>query len=81
MSIPWALAVPVIVFITVIGPIWIMFHYVTVWKRMKAGELGDGKVAVDRAELEKLSGVAERLEERIQSLESILDAEVPNWKG
>lgn len=80
MSIPWALAIPVVVFITLIGPIWLTFHYVTVWKRMRAGELGDGKVAIDREELQRLENVAQRLEGRISSLETILDNETPNWK-
>ncbi|MFT5394699.1 MAG: phage shock protein B [Gammaproteobacteria bacterium] len=80
MSIPWALAIPVVVFITLIGPIWLTFHYVTVWKRMRAGELGDGKVAIDREELQRLESVAQRLEGRISSLETILDNETPNWK-
>jgi phage shock protein B len=80
VSIPWALAIPVVVFITLIGPIWLTFHYVTVWKRMRAGELGDGKVAIDREELQRLESVAQRLEGRISSLETILDNETPNWK-
>ena len=81
MSIPWALAVPVIVFITVVGPIWVIFHYITVWKRLKAGELGNGQVAVSKEELTRLTGVAERLEDRIQSLETILDEEFPDWRN
>lgn len=80
MSIPWALAIPVVVFITVVGPIWIGFHYVTAWKRIKAGELSGGQVAISRDELSKLHKTAGRLEERITSLETILDGEFPDWK-
>lgn len=79
MSIPWALAVPVIVFITVVGPLWVGFHYVTIWKRIKAGELSQGQVAISRDELSKLYTVAERLKERMTSLETILNAEFPDW--
>jgi phage shock protein B len=81
VSIPWALALPVIAFITIIGPIWVVLHYVTVWKRLKAGELAGGKVAVGRDELRQLHHTAERLEARIAVLETVLDAEWPDWKN
>ena len=80
MSIPWALAVPVIVFITVIGPLWLSFHYITAWKRLKAGELSEGQVAVSREELQRLNDVADKLDARIASLETILHDEFPDWK-
>jgi len=81
MSIPWALAVPVIAFIAVIGPLWIVGHYITMWKRIKSGELGDGQVAVAKSELQRLRDSAEHLDQRLQSLETILDAEFPNWRS
>ena len=80
MSIPWALAVPVIVFITVIGPLWLSFHYITAWKRLNAGELSEGQVAVSREELQRLNDVADKLDARIASLETILHDEFPDWK-
>jgi len=81
MSIPWALAVPVIAFIAVIGPLWIIGHYITVWKRIKAGELGNGQVTVTKRDLKQFRDSAERLEQRLESLETILDAEFPNWRS
>jgi len=81
MSIPWALAVPVIAFIAVLGPLWIIGHYITVWKRIKAGELGNGQVAVAKGDLRRLRDNADRLEQRLASLETILDAEFPNWRS
>jgi phage shock protein B len=80
VSIPWALALPVIVFIAVIGPIWVVFHYVTAWKRMRAEALAEGEVAISAADLYRLNDVAEKLEARISSLETILDDEFPDWK-
>ena len=77
MSIPWALAVPVIIFLAIIVPLWITFHYITVWTRLraekKAGVGGGGDLAA-------LSKVAERLEQRLDSLETILDTDAPNWR-
>ena len=81
MSIPWALAVPVIVFVAVMGPIWLRLHYKTQWKMIEAGQLGDGQVAVDRDELARLQRVADKLDNRINNLESLLDAEVPEWRN
>lgn len=74
---PWALAVPGIIFLAIVVPLWIICHYATLWVRMRAGP---GKVIVERAELERMRALAERLERRIQSLETILDAEAPDWR-
>ena len=60
--------------------LWITFHYITVWKRMRAGAASPGKVVIDRAELERMRELGERLDRRIASLETILDAEAPEWR-
>ena len=79
---PWALAlmVPGIFFLVVIVPLWITFHYLTVWKRMRAGAAGPDKVVIDRAELERMRELGEQLEHRLASLETVLDAETPDWR-
>ena len=76
----WALAVPGIIFLVVIAPLWIILYYVTVWKRMRAGTAGPGKIAIDRAELERMRELCGQLERRIESLETILDEEAPEWR-
>ena len=76
MTIPWGLAVPVIIFLVVIVPLWITFHYITIWARMRS-EKQTGGAGED---LEKLRSTAERLEQRLQSIETILDHEAPNWR-
>lgn len=76
----WALAVPGIIFLVFIAPIWLFFHYVTQWKRMRAGAAGPGSVVIGHAELERMRELGERLERRIESLETILDAEAPEWR-
>lgn len=81
MSIPWALAVPVIVFVAIVGPLWLRLHYKTQWKLIESGQIGEGQVAVDRDELLRLQRTAERLDKRIDALESLLDAEVPEWRN
>ena len=76
----WALVVPGVVFLVFIAPLWIIFHYLTAWKRMRAGTAGPGKVVIDRAELERMREIGEQLEQRIESLETILDDEAPEWR-
>ena len=78
MTFPWALAVPGIIFLVIIVPLWITFHYVTVWMRMRAGSTGRG--AAGSEEIERMQALAERLEQRIESLETILDTDVPDWR-
>ena len=80
ISLPWALAVPGIVFLVAVAPLWIIFHYVTAWKRIRAGTAGPGKVVIERAELERMRGLAEQLERRLESVETILDVEAPEWR-
>ena len=81
ISLPWALVVPGIVFLVIVAPFWLLFHYVTVWKRMRAGTAGPGKIVIDGAELERMRGLAEQLERRLESVETILDAEAPEWRN
>ena len=80
MTMPWALAVPGIIFLGVIAPLWITYHYITVWLRIRAGAAGPGKVATERAELDRMRMLGEQLEQRIESLETILDTEAPEWR-
>ena len=77
MTVPWALAIPVIIFVGAIVPLWITFHYITVWLRLRKGGSAS---AEDRAEMEALRQSADRLEQRMASLETILDSEAPNWR-
>ncbi|MDC7232964.1 phage-shock protein [Thalassospira profundimaris] len=79
----WAIAVPLIVFISIVGPVWVVFHYITVWKRMKAERQNVPPVESQehKQALAHLKQRAERLENRIATLESLLDAEVAEWRN
>lgn len=68
------LVVPVVLFMVVVAPIWLVMHYRS--KRREQGALS----GEERAELEKLTDLAERMGERIETLEAILDAETPDWR-
>jgi phage shock protein B len=68
------LTIAVIVFIAVPAPLFIVLHFITKWKQSR--EISGG----DEMMLEDLWLLARRLEERLESLEIILDSELPNWR-
>ena len=76
----WALAVPVIVFLVVVMPIWLVLHYRTVQARLTHIGPGEDEVVVAKSELVRLQRVAVRLDERIDSLERVLNSEFPEWR-
>jgi phage shock protein B len=59
----------------VLGPIWIIFNFIA--KSRSARQLNDA----DAAALEHISANMQRLEQRLMTLERILDAEVPDWRS
>jgi phage shock protein B len=65
------LELPLILFLTIVAPIWIIAHYVTRWRMAKTLSPEDEKQFGD------LWQIAERMEDRIDSIERILDAEAP----
>jgi phage shock protein B len=69
-----AIFVPTIIFLVVVAPAWIWMHYRS--KQSTQGTLSEN----ERAELETLAMQAERMLERIDTLEAILDAQTPEWR-
>ncbi|NOZ41719.1 MAG: envelope stress response membrane protein PspB [Alphaproteobacteria bacterium] len=64
-----------ILFMVVVAPLLIIFHYTTKWKQSKTLTSEDEKI------LTELWDSAERIEGRIQNIERILDAESPDWRA
>jgi phage shock protein B len=64
-----------VLFMTVVAPLWIIFHYITKWRSQR------GLSAQDERLMAELWEIANRLEGRIQTLERVLDAEAPNWRN
>ncbi len=68
------LLAPTIIFMVFVAPIWIFMHYRS--KQKSQSSLSEA----EREELETLAARAERMLERIETLESILDSETPGWR-
>ena len=66
--------VPLIIFLAVVAPVWIIAHYVTRWRLAKSISADDEQVLSDLWES------AAKMETRIATLEQILDAEAPDWR-
>lgn len=63
-----------VLFVVVILPILIVFHYITKWKTTK------GLSSEDERMLEDLWENAQRMESRINTLETILDKTSADWR-
>jgi phage shock protein B len=63
-----------ILFLVVVAPVWIIFHYLTQWRTSRRLSGADEKA------LGELWQSARRMEERIEALEKILDSEAPGWR-
>jgi len=66
---------PIIVFLVIVAPIWLILHY-----RSKK-QLSQGLSEEEIRTLNDLAGQAEKMADRIQTLESILDTESPEWRS
>ncbi len=66
--------IPVLL-LTVCFPLWIIFHYITKWKTSKGLSTEDEKM------LKEIWDSTNRMEDRIKTLERILDVESPNWRS
>jgi phage shock protein B len=65
------LELPLILFLVIVAPIWIIAHYTTRWRMAKSLSPEDEK------QFAELWRIAERMDERMANLERILDAEAP----
>ena len=69
-----AFFVPTVIFLTFVAPIWIFMHYRS--KQRAQGSLS----AAEREEMEVLKRKADKMIERVHTLEAILDAQTPEWR-
>ena len=75
MDIHEIIFVPLILFMIFVAPIWVIMHY-----RSK-NKIGQGLSDQELAQLNDLAHRAEKMADRIKTLEAILDAESPKWRS
>ena len=68
------LFVPMVLFMVIVAPTWIVMHYRSV--NRSSSQLSED----DRQALEEMLVAVDQMADRIESLESILDADYPNWR-
>ena len=68
------LFVPMVLFMVIVAPTWIVMHYRSVSR--SSSQLSED----ERQALEEMLVAVDQMADRIQSLESILDADHPNWR-
>lgn len=66
---------PIILFMIFVAPIWLIMHY-----RSKK-QMNQGLSEAEYVTLQELADRAEKMADRIHTLESILDAEAPEWRN
>jgi phage shock protein B len=64
----------VVLSLTIVAPLAIILHFITRWKQSREIS-GD-----DEQLLEELYEQSQRMEERLATLEKILDDELPEWR-
>ena len=64
----------IVLFLTIVAPLFIVLHFVTKWKQGREIS-GD-----DEQMLEDLYLLSQRLEERLDTLERILDDDTTDWR-
>ena len=69
-----AFFVPTVIFILFVMPVWVYMHYRTKQQAQSALSVNE------REDLERLAFNAQRMLDRIDTLEAILDAESPGWR-
>ncbi|WP_028110534.1 MULTISPECIES: envelope stress response membrane protein PspB [Ferrimonas] len=68
------LIAPLIIFLLIVAPIWLILHY-----RSKK-QLAQGLSEEEYQQLNQLLTRADKMSERIQTLEALLDQESPEWR-
>ena len=66
---------PVIIFMVVVAPIWLALHY-----RYKSKMLS-GASETKSEDIDRMLSTVDRLADRVQALEKILDHDHPNWQA
>ena len=69
------LIIPIVLFMVIVAPIWLVLHY-----RSKK-QVSQGLSEDEFAQLNELIKRADKMGQRIETLEKILDSESPDWRN
>ncbi|GEK09981.1 envelope stress response membrane protein PspB [Pseudoalteromonas sp. McH1-7] len=68
------LMAPLIIFMIIVAPLWLILHY-----RSKK-QVSQGLSEHEHRQLIELANKAEKMAERVETLEALLDQESPQWR-
>ncbi|CCQ12410.1 Phage shock protein B [Pseudoalteromonas luteoviolacea B = ATCC 29581] len=71
---PELLMAPLIIFMAVVAPLWLILHY-----RSKK-QVSQGLSEHEHRQLLELASKAEKMADRVETLETLLDQESPGWR-
>ncbi|MEM0514311.1 envelope stress response membrane protein PspB [Pseudoalteromonas sp. YIC-827] len=66
---------PIVIFLVIVAPLWLILHY-----RSKK-QVSQGLSEHEHRQLNELAHKAEKMAERIHTLETLLDQESPQWRN
>ncbi|GAP76934.1 MULTISPECIES: envelope stress response membrane protein PspB [Pseudoalteromonas] len=66
---------PIVIFLIFVAPLWLILHY-----RSKK-QVSQGLSEHEHRQLVELANKAEKMAERINTLETLLDQESPQWRS
>lgn len=67
--------VPMVVFLTFVAPVWIIMHYRNVNRSSQS--LNEE----ERENIDAMLATIDKLQDRVQALEALLDVDQPGWRG
>ncbi|MCQ8877268.1 MULTISPECIES: envelope stress response membrane protein PspB [Pseudoalteromonas] len=68
------LVAPIIIFMIVVAPLWLILHY-----RSKK-QVSQGLSEHEHRQLLELAQKADKMADRVETLEALLDQEAPQWR-
>lgn len=68
------LLAPIILFLVIVAPIWLVLHY-----RYKS-KMSKGISEEELSDIEEMLATLDKLIDRVETLEEILEEEHPNWR-
>jgi phage shock protein B len=69
------IGVPTIMFMIFVAPLWLILHY------RSRKQVSQGLSEHEHRQLTELANKAEKMAERVNTLEAILDAQAPEWRA